>query len=135
MDHRPHRKAHESRPAIALVAVLLACGLVWGTWTAMNRTVLLTGSGAAIEPASRPDWPDMRVDINAAGAAELALLPGLGPQLAQRIVEDRQANGPFASLEALDRVPGIGPSIVERITPYAVAGGDGQSEPVLGQEP
>jgi competence protein ComEA len=63
----------------------------------------------------------MRVDINSASAAELALLPGLGPQLAQRIVDDREARGPYPSLNDLDRVPGIGQSIVERVKPHAVA--------------
>jgi competence protein ComEA len=37
-------------------------------------------------------------------------LPGIGPKLAQRIEEDRQKNGEFASLEDLRRVRGIGPS-------------------------
>jgi competence protein ComEA len=50
------------------------------------------------------------VDLNAATAAELDALPGIGPVLAQRIVEHRERNGPFRSVEQLDDVPGIGPT-------------------------
>jgi len=48
------------------------------------------------------------VDINRATAAELETLPGVGPATAQKIVDDREANGPFATPEDLMRVPGIG---------------------------
>lgn len=56
-----------------------------------------------------------RVSLNRASAAELEALPGIGPALAQRIVEDRQRHGPFASLADFQRVPGVGPGLVERI--------------------
>lgn len=48
------------------------------------------------------------VDINSAGPAELEALPGVGPATAEKIVADREANGPFASPEDIMRVPGIG---------------------------
>jgi competence protein ComEA len=50
------------------------------------------------------------VDLNTAGVAELDSLPGIGPVLAQRIVDHRSRQGPFRSVEELDDVPGIGPS-------------------------
>jgi competence protein ComEA len=53
--------------------------------------------------------------LNAAEAAELACLPGVGPALAARIVADRQARGPFAEVQALERVPGIGPARLARL--------------------
>lgn len=55
------------------------------------------------------------IDLNTATAAQLELLPGVGPTLAARIVQDRQANGPFKSVDDLDRVKGIGPGIVEKV--------------------
>ena len=55
------------------------------------------------------------ININQASVFQLETLPGIGPALAQRIVDYRAANGPFASLEALDAVSGIGPSILENI--------------------
>ena len=51
------------------------------------------------------------LDLNTAGAAELDTLPGIGPVLAQRIVDHRTREGPFTSVDQLDDVPGIGPSI------------------------
>ncbi len=61
-----------------------------------------------------------QVDVNEATAEELERLPQIGPSLAQRIVEYRQAHGPFASPEQLREVPGIGPStyamVRDRIT-------------------
>lgn len=51
------------------------------------------------------------VNLNTAGVAELDALPGIGPVLAQRIVDHRTREGPFTSVDQLDDVPGIGPSI------------------------
>lgn len=48
------------------------------------------------------------VSINQAGAKELESLPGIGPALAQRIVDHRAEHGPFASVDQLREVPGIG---------------------------
>ena len=48
------------------------------------------------------------VNINTASVAVLDTLPGIGPALAQRIVDYREANGPFESKEDLTNVSGIG---------------------------
>jgi competence protein ComEA len=50
------------------------------------------------------------VDLNTAGIAELDALPGIGPVLAQRIVDHRTRAGAFGSVAELDEVPGIGPA-------------------------
>ncbi|GIK19278.1 MAG: hypothetical protein AMXMBFR77_14330 [Phycisphaerales bacterium] len=59
------------------------------------------------------------IDLNSASAAELQSLPGIGPALAARIVEDRNATGPFGSVDDLQRVRGIGPITIEKIRPLA----------------
>jgi len=56
-----------------------------------------------------------RVNLNTASAAQLEQLPGIGPQLAERIVSDRRAAGAYSELTDLQRVPGIGPSTVDRL--------------------
>ncbi|OKL54712.1 hypothetical protein BSZ39_02705 [Bowdeniella nasicola] len=55
------------------------------------------------------------VNVNTASATELQEIPGIGPALAQRIVDHRETNGPFASIDALDDVSGIGPALLSRI--------------------
>lgn len=52
------------------------------------------------------------VRLNRATVDELQQLPGIGPVLAERIVADRDANGPYASLADLTRVSGVGESLV-----------------------
>ncbi len=65
---------------------------------------------------------ESKVDLNTAGKAELETLPGIGPALAQRILEDRRAHGPYKRLEDLDRVKGIGGSLIDGIRDRAVCG-------------
>ncbi len=76
-------------------------------------------STSVVEPVSAT--APRLININTASAAELELLPQIGPTLANRIVAERDANGPFASLEDIERVRGIGPRTVEKIRDLAVA--------------
>jgi competence ComEA-like helix-hairpin-helix protein len=77
----------------------------------------------------RPLAPDEKIDLDLAAAAELTRLPRIGPALALRIVTDRTLNGPFGSLEGLDRVPGVGPSLLRAIGPHAVFSGRSRESP------
>jgi competence protein ComEA len=51
-------------------------------------------------------------------AADWDCLPGIGPELARRIVIYRQNNGDFGSLQAVERVPGMGKGKIEKIIKY-----------------
>ncbi len=58
------------------------------------------------------------VDINRANVLQLESIPGVGPVIAQKIVIERERNGPFASPDDLDRVPSLGERLIERMLPY-----------------
>jgi competence protein ComEA len=58
------------------------------------------------------------VNVNTAPLVELAELPGIGPTLAERIVEYRETRGPFRSLEDLRTVKGIGAKTLDALTPH-----------------
>ncbi len=58
------------------------------------------------------------VNVNTATAADLERLPGIGPVLARRIVEHREAKGLFRRLDDLLEVKGIGPKLLRRIQPW-----------------
>lgn len=64
---------------------------------------------------ARPLDPGERIDLDRAGAQEVGRLPRVGPGLAKRIVADREARGPFGSLEGLDRVPGVGAAVLAAV--------------------
>jgi competence protein ComEA len=60
----------------------------------------------------------MAVNVNTATAEDLERLPGVGPVLARRIVEFREARGLFRRLQDLQEVKGIGPKLYRRIEPF-----------------
>jgi competence protein ComEA len=55
------------------------------------------------------------MNINTATQAELETLPGVGPALAQRIIEYRTSNGRIDSFEELDGIEGVGPALLENL--------------------
>jgi len=78
-------------------------------------TVAMPGPqpNASTDPAG--DGAPTVVDVNTASAVELEALPGVGPATATAIVAERDRNGPFLSVDDLDRVPGIGPTKIEAL--------------------
>ena len=64
-----------------------------------------------------PDSAHAPIDLNRASVEGLQALPGVGPQMARRIVAYRTQHGPFRRLEDLAAVRGIGPRTVERLRP------------------
>ncbi len=61
-----------------------------------------------VQPPSGQPTTGGRVNINTADSAALESLPGIGPSLAQRIIDHRQAHGPFERIEDVMEVSGIG---------------------------
>ncbi|RIH85227.1 ComE operon protein 1 [Meiothermus luteus] len=109
---------------LAYVGAVLLLGLVslWPRLTTQFAPVQtsLPGNPSSETPAvlqpgpARP--PVARVSLNTASQAEIESLPGVGPTLARRIIENR----PYRSVEELERVKGIGPKLLERLKPLVV---------------
>jgi len=68
---------------------------------------------------SSSDFEPYRINLNTAGAPELALLPGIGPKRAGQIIASREEHGPFARVEDLCRIRGISRGTVSALAPYA----------------
>ena len=80
------------------------------------------GDGAAVS-ATSGFLP--LLDLNAATAAELEDLPGIGPAKARAIIAHREDFGPFRSVDDLLNVKGIGPKLLEQIRPFVRVGSSG----------
>lgn len=62
----------------------------------------------------------LQLNLNAAAEADLVRLPGIGPVMAKRIVEYRQAHGPFKRLDDLRKIKGIGAKTYAKLAPLLV---------------
>jgi competence protein ComEA len=60
------------------------------------------------------------IDLNRAGAADLAAVPGIGPVLAKRIMAYREAHGPFHQVADLEKVSGFGQKKVRKVKPFLI---------------
>jgi competence protein ComEA len=91
-----------------------------------NGERLVFGEGEAgweIVSRGRLDGPTRLLvgaglDVNRDAEEDLTALPGIGEAKARRIVESRERDGPFRTLEDLTRVEGIGARTVERLAPW-----------------
>jgi competence protein ComEA len=119
------------RAVVALEAAVLGAGVA----------LLAVGpgagdDGAAVEAPPRVEIPqeafripdrgvlEMKMDLNTVTAEDLDLVPGIGPSMARKIIEEREKNGPFSSFDDVDeRVKGVGPSTIMKLAPYVTVGG------------
>lgn len=104
-----------------IISILVVLALLGGAFYAARgseNTPKVVYSASLEEAAAEANEP-LLININTADAAELDELPEVGPVTAQEIIDHRQSNGPFRSVEELEEVPGIGPKTLEKIRPFA----------------
>ncbi|WP_298717394.1 helix-hairpin-helix domain-containing protein [uncultured Oceanisphaera sp.] len=82
--------------------------------TLLAALLTVTAPSMANEAATEQNAVVTSIDINNATQDQLAMLTGIGPAKAAAIVEYREANGPFSSVDELAEVSGIGPATVEK---------------------
>jgi competence protein ComEA len=102
----------KNRLIAAALAVLFALGLSAGS------------ALAAAKPA-----PAGKINLNTATAEQLTAVPGIGVKLAARIVEHRQKNGTFKSVQELMNVKGVGEKSLVKLEPFLVTSGEGKAAP------
>jgi competence protein ComEA len=90
-------------------ALMFLCGLLFvGVLLRAVGYNPAAGSAVAAQSSVVEPLSVQPLDINMATAAQLVLLPGIGPELAERIVRSREETGPFTGVDDLQRVKGIG---------------------------
>lgn len=101
----------------ALTGLNLAARLADGT------SIVVAGDGGTVAgPTAESVDPvagdGAKINLNAADAAALQTLPGVGPVTAAAIIAYRKEHGPFADIAQLEEVSGIGPATLARLRPH-----------------
>ncbi|HKA07135.1 MAG TPA: helix-hairpin-helix domain-containing protein [Gemmataceae bacterium] len=113
------------RTQLAALAILLAVvGLIGWRWYADHY---------GTRPTELQRDVTHRVDLNRATRTELMAIPGVGPQLAERIVAHREGQGKFNRVEDLTHVHGIGDATMNKLRPWVTV--DPADADATGKEP
>ncbi len=83
--------------------------------------VLVDGEQIVVEKISnQQSQANGKINLNTADQTQLETIPGIGPVMAQRIIDFRNSNGRFRALSDLDQITGIGPSLLGQLQDMAV---------------
>ena len=115
---------------VLLLTALFAAGtLLWFSLGGQPAEVTFTGDGQAPAPSEAVEEPAAGgllegevMDLNTATLSDLTRLPGIGEKKGQAILDWREANGGFETVEELLEVRGIGEGILAQLRPYVTVG-------------
>src|SRR6187402_757815 len=114
-NSRDHHITNRRLPMRSTLSALALCALLTAGMTAFTAPVHAQATAAAEKAV---------LNLNAATAEQLATLPGIGPKVAERILEYRTKNGGFKKIEELMNVKGIGEKSFLKLKPLLSVGGD-----------
>ena len=95
----------------------------------ITRTVAALLAALALSAAQPMSAETAPLNLNTASATELASLKGIGPAKAQAIVEHRDKNGQFKSVDDLKLVRGVGDKMLEQLRPQVTVSGAAPAAP------
>jgi len=110
-------RAGGATPKADLAQVNLAAPLADGEQVVVPRRGLVVAAGAGSSSGGTTPAP---VQLSTATLEQLESLPGVGPVMAQKILDYRQDHGAFQSVDELDAVPGIGPKRLDQLRDLVV---------------
>lgn len=108
--------------AITMCFVFLITGIFIGRQMTKSGVLIDTEMPYVAETVGT-SLSDGRININTASAEELMLLPNIGKTLADRILEYRNENGAFRTIDELTLVEGIGEKRISDLAAYITVGG------------
>jgi len=83
---------------------------------------LVLSSALSLQVQQAQEATEKRININTATSAELQKLPRVGPKIAQRIIDFRNQNGNFKTIEDIMKVRGIGEKVFKQIRDMITVG-------------
>jgi competence protein ComEA len=92
---------------------------------APGEVVVVAGDAVSVHPTDDPLVVGLPIDPNAASVAALDAVPGVSTGVAESIVADRAAHGPYRSLDALRRAPGVSDAVIEALRPFVAVSDPG----------
>ncbi len=117
---------HDDGPVSHPVQTRVSVALAW--WLLLSCLTICLVAKKALWPSPEAAEPlttvQFVVDINSAPQVDLEALPEIGPSLALRIIEYRESNGPFLSVEDLQHVRGFGKRTLEQLRPMLMIAPD-----------
>jgi competence protein ComEA len=121
--------------AMVVMAALLGAVIAWWRWPSQVKALDCPGAQVTVDaqgvahcgpgtplPAGQALTVGQPLNLNAVTAEELSLLSGVGPQLAQALVEERRRLGGFRTWDQVDAVEGVGPARLTTLQQACVLG-------------
>jgi len=107
-------------PSLGLDPMTIETAPAESTFTQKTQSATRKTATAKAPKSTSKQPPKSPVDLNRATSEDLQQLPGVGPAMAERILQYRKENQGFASVDDLNNVRGIGPKKFEKIKPFVI---------------